>query len=123
MAMPATVSILSPVFRECVRMTDDFHDKMDRAANSSMLAVVARLAMIVTLPLGGFIGAAVYNKLDRTSESTARLEEKVSALLERQIPALNIQIDGRFTSMNERVTRHDRRIDRLEEWRNQRGTP
>ena len=104
-------------------MTDDgsFQDKMARAANSSVLAVVARLAMVVTLPLGGFIGAAVYTKLDRTSESAARLEEKVTALLERQIPALNIQIDGRFNSMNERITTHDRRIDRLEEWRNQRS--
>ena len=96
-------------------MTDDspFQDKVRKAADSAVLTLVARWAMVVTLPLGAFVGAAVYNKLDRTSESAARLEEKVTALLERQIPALNIQIDGRFNAQGDRITGHDRRLDSL----------
>jgi hypothetical protein len=101
-------------------MTDDspFNERVRKAADSALLTFIARWAMVITLPLGGFIGAAVYNKLDKTSESTARLEEKVSALIDRQMPALNVQLDGRFNSLSDRVTAHDRRLDRLEDWRN-----
>ncbi len=106
-------------------MSDEtpFNGRVRRAADGAVLTFVARWAMVVTLPVGGFIGAAVYTKLDKTSESTARLEEKVTALLERQIPALNVQIDGRFNSLSDRVTAHDRRLDRLEDWRNTKGNP
>jgi hypothetical protein len=109
-------------------MTDEspFNDKVGRAAESALLKLVARWAMVVTLPLGGFIGAAVYNKLDKTSESAARLEEQVRALVNSTIPQLTIQIDGRFNSLSDRVTAHDRRLDRIEDWRNTfpaRGNP
>jgi hypothetical protein len=100
-------------------MTDDspFQDKVRKAADSAMLTFVARWAMVVTLPIGGFIGAAVYTKLDKTSESAARLEEQVKALVGSTIPQLTIQLDGRFNSLSDRVTAHDRRLDRLEDWR------
>lgn len=101
-------------------MNDDtpFQEKVRKAADSAVLTLVARWAMVITLPLGGFIGAAVYNKLDKTSESTARLEEQVKALIGSTIPALTVQVDGRFNSLSDRVTAHDRRLDRIEDWRN-----
>lgn len=109
-------------------MTDEtpFNDKVRKAADGAILTFVAKWAMVVTLPIGGFIGAAVYTKLDRTSESAARLEEQVKALIGSTIPQLNVQLDGRFNSLSDRVTAHDRRLDRIEEWRNTmpaRGNP
>lgn len=101
-------------------MTNDspFDIRVRKAADSALLTLVARWAMVVTLPMGSFVGAALYNKLDRTSESTARLEEKVTALITSTLPQLNIQLDGRFNSLSDRVTAHDRRLDRIEDWRN-----
>jgi hypothetical protein len=101
-------------------MTDDspFQDKVRRAADSAMLTFVARWAMVITLPLGSFLGGAVYMKLDKTAESAARLEEQVKALIGSTLPQLNVQLDGRFNSLSDRVTAHDRRLDRLEDWRN-----
>jgi hypothetical protein len=106
-------------------MSDDspFQDKVRKAADSAMLTFVARWAMVITLPIGGFIGAAVWTKLDKTSESTARLEEQVKALIVSTIPQLNLQLDGRFNSLSDRVTAHDRRLDRIEDWRNSRSVP
>jgi hypothetical protein len=106
--------------------TEPLKDRIRRSADGAVLTFVARWAMVVTLPLVGFMAAAIYTKLDKTAESTARLEEKVTALIERQIPALNLQLDGRFNSLSDRITGHDRRLDRLEDWRNAtpaRGTP
>jgi hypothetical protein len=100
-----------------------FADKVDRAAESALLKLAARCAMVITLPLIGFVGAGIYNKLDKTADSTARLEEKVTALLERQIPEMKASFDSRFNAQADRITTHDRRIDRLEEWRNTRGQP
>ena len=98
-------------------------DRMRKAADSALLMLVARWAMVVTLPIGGFIGAAVWTKLDKTSESTTRLEEKVSNLIDRQIPDINARFDSRFNAQADRITAHDRRLDKLEDWRNSRGNP
>lgn len=95
-----------------------FQDRVRKAADSAVLTLVARWAMVVTLPLGGFIGAALWTKLDKTSDSAARLEEKVTALIERQIPEFNLRIEGRFNAQSERLTDHSRRLERLEDWRN-----
>ena len=110
------------VFRGKVMEAESpFTDRVRKAADSAVLTLIARWAMVVTLPMGAFIGAAVYTKLDRTSESAARLEEQVKALISSTIPQLTIQVDGRFNSLSDRVTAHDRRLDRIEEWRN--GVP
>ena len=97
-----------------------FREKVRKAADSAILTLAARWAMVVTLPMGAAMGSAVYNKLERTSESTARLEEKVTALLSSTLPQLTIQLDGRFNSLSDRITAGDRRLDRLEDWRNSR---
>ncbi len=101
-------------------MSDEspFQDRVRRAANGALLSLAAKVAALVVLPVGGFIGTAVWVKLDRTSESTARLEEKVTALISSTLPQLNVQLDGRFNSLSDRITAHDRRLDRLEDWRN-----
>lgn len=97
-----------------------FQEKVRKAADNAILTLAARWAVVVTLPMGAAMGSAVYNKLERTSESTARLEEKVTALLSSTLPQLNVQLDGRFNSLSDRVTAGDRRLDRLEDWRNSR---
>ncbi len=104
-------------------MTDEspFQDKVRRAADSAMLSLLSKWAALIVLPLGGFMGAIIWTKLDRTSESTTRLEEQVKALVSSTLPQLNIQLDGRFNSLSDRVTAHDRRLDRLEDWRNTRS--
>lgn len=104
-------------------MNEALSGKVAMAAESALLKLVARWAMVVTLPIGGFIGAALYVKLDKTAESTARLEEKVTALMERQIPEMRANFDSRFNAQSDRITGHDRRLDRLEDWRNSRGNP
>lgn len=93
-------------------------DKMRKAADSAVLLLIARISMAVVIPAGGFIGAALWIKLDKTAESTTRLEEKVSNLVDRQLPDINTRFDGRFNAQAERITSHDRRLDRLEDWRN-----
>lgn len=101
-------------------MSDDnpFQNKMRKAADGALLTLVARWAMVVTLPLGSFMGIAVWTKLDKTADSAIRLEEQVKALISSTLPQLNLQLDGRFNSLSDRITSHDRRLDRLEDWRN-----
>ncbi len=97
-----------------------FRDRVRRAADGAILSLLSKAAAVVLLPLGSVIGGAVWVKLDKTSESTTRLEEQVRALVTSTLPQLNVQLDGRFNSLSDRVTAHDRRLDRLEDWRNTR---
>ncbi len=101
-------------------MTDEspFQDRMRRASDGVVLTLIAKVAAAIVLPAIAFLAGGLYIKLDRTAESAARLEEKVSALISSTLPQLNIQLDGRFNSLSDRVTAHDRRLDRLEDWRN-----
>lgn len=106
-------------------MADDtpFEGKVRRAADSALLTLVARWAMVVTLPLGGFVGAGVWAKLDETSVRAVRLEEKITSLIDRQIPDLNTRIEGRFNEQSNRLVDQAHRIGKLEDWRNMRGGP
>lgn len=107
------------VFRGAVMEPESpFQDKMRKAADSALLTLVARWAMVFVVPLGGFIGAAVWSKVDKTADSTARLEEQFKSLITQQIPDLSSRFDGRFNAQADRLTAHDRRLDRLEDWRN-----
>ncbi len=103
-------------------MSDDssFQDRVRRWSDGATLSLLSKAAAVVLLPLGSVIGGAVWVKLDKTSESTARLEEQVKALISSTLPQLNVQLDGRFNSLSDRVTEHSRRLDRLEDWRNTR---
>ncbi len=103
-------------------MTDDssFQGKVRRAADGAILSLLSKAAAVILLPLGSVIGGAVWMKLDKTSESATRLEEQVKALVSSTLPQLNVQLDGRFNSLSDRVTAHDHRLDRLEDWRNMR---
>jgi hypothetical protein len=103
-------------------MNGHLEDKVRRAADGALLILVARWAMVITLPVGGFLGAAVWIKLDKTAEATARLEERVSAMIVRQADLVT-GFNSRFDAQAERIGRHDLRLDRLEDWRNSRSIP
>lgn len=91
-------------------MTPETTDKVEKAAENALLKLAARLCMIAVLPVGGFLGGSVLMKVDRTAESTIRLEESVKGLERR--------FDSRFDAQGDRISDHDRRIGKLEDWRN-----
>jgi hypothetical protein len=86
------------------------NEKISKAANNELLQLVARLCMVTMLPLGGFIGAGVWTKVDKTNESTIRQEESLKNLTTYQLPNLRV-------NFNRALVEHDRRIGKLEDWR------
>lgn len=96
---------------------------VEKAANGALLTLSGKVAALLLVPmvLGSF--GALYATSSKTAESTARLEEQFKSLVERQIPAMQSGFNGRFDAQADRITAHDYRINRLEDWRNMRGTP
>lgn len=86
------------------------NEKISRAANNELLQLVARLCMVVMLPISGFIGASVWTKVDKTNESTIRQEESLRNLTAYQLPNLR-------NDFSRALVEHDRRIGKLEDWR------
>jgi hypothetical protein len=86
------------------------NEKISKAANNELLQLAARLCMVTMLPLGGFIGAGVWTKVDKTNDSTIRQEEVLKNLTNYQLP--NLRVD-----FNRALVEHDRRIGKLEDWR------
>ena len=101
--------------------------RINRAAENALLKLVARIFMVAVLPVGLGIGAMVWSKVDKTNESTIRLEQSVKFMIEQQIPTLTNSVNTRFadqaSSQAERDRGQDRRIEKIEDRLTSRGNP
>lgn len=99
------------------------HADVEKAANGALLTLIGKWSAVSAIPLLITLFSALWVKMDRTAESTARLEEKVSSMIERQLPTMQSGFNSRFDAQADRITAHDYRLNRLEDWRNSRSNP
>lgn len=94
---------------------------VERAAHNAFLTLIGKWCAIAAVPLMLAIGGVLWGKIDKSAEMEARLEEKISSLIEHQIPGMQTSFNSRFDSQADRITAHDYRLNRLEDWRNSKG--
>lgn len=90
----------------------DLHSTTERVADSVFVKLVARFAMIIGVPLVGYLGNELWTSVKRTNESTIRLEEKITTLLNVQIPDMQRALTDRINAHAQRLDGQDRRNDR-----------
>lgn len=90
---------------------------IDKAAENSTFKLLARGFMVLSLPIGGFIGLKVWEKVDKTNESTIRQEETLRNIITYQLPGMAAVFDSRFNAQAARIDDASKRIGKLEDWR------
>lgn len=103
-------------------------ETVDKATENSVLKLVARVCMILAIPIGGYVGSKALDKLDKTNESTIRQEEMLRNIVSFQIPSVVSGFESRFNAQAARLDDNSKRINKLEDWRlsmpqQQRGNP
>jgi hypothetical protein len=92
-------------------------ERIEHAAENSVVKLLARVFMIISLPVGGTFGLMALTKLERTSESTIRQEVMLQNIITYQIPAMTSNFDSRFNAQATRIDDAAKRIGKLEDWR------
>lgn len=98
-------------------MSGSVSDTIKAAAESSTFKLVANICMILILPIGGFIGAKIWEKVDKTNDSSIRQEEALRNIVTYQLPSMAANFDSRFNAQAARLDDAAHRIGKLEDWR------